>query len=589
MFGLARHRWVLLAITAVLFLTTDDRHPGVIADGRQMDWTAIAMTESGTIGQARARDLTVPRPGGDAVSRYGMAMSVAHIPAAVLAPVVERRNGAGSSQPLFLVAPFVFLLIASVAAADAARALGASIRGERVAIVLATLGSPLASYAAFDTSETLQAAALAIAFCASLRRQPVIAGFAAGIAVLTKSSLLFVAPSACLPLLAPTHLRQKQREPARSRSVLLRRAAMSFSVCLAVWLSLELTRFGRPLAGYAGEGFTHPFFDGLWRLLIGLNKGLLWYFPAIVAVAVSLGRRGRRPLVLAGGLIPLLGLLMMSAGWWAWDGAFGWGPRLLVPAVPMLASIAALELERWPRAAAKALLAASVVVNVPPLLQHPVVSMQQELGQPWPEVPAAIAMQVPFFARRHDGSTWRVVPHVITSRHLRQTPFVTLPLGFAAEPQWRTWGAGFFPTNLERTYGRVYDAGLADQVLRAQQLRDLALAERLTRKLLALAPDGFADALMMETFRLGKREQEAVAYLTGLPLERRQHPAINVVLALWERDRGSESTARAFLTSSASAFPDSAVQAAITSPLSAWPADFATITEDISLQIPPGK
>jgi len=106
---------------------------------------------------------------------------------------------------------------------------------------------------------------------------------------------------------------------------------------------------------------------------------------------------------------------------------------------------------------------------------------------------------------------------------------------------------------------------------------------------LTLAPDGFADALMMETFRLGQREQDAVSYLTGLPLERRSHPAINVVLALWERDRGSESTARAFLQSSGQAFPDSPVQTALTSPLSAWPSDFATMTEDVALQIPSAK
>jgi hypothetical protein len=246
-------------------------------------------------------------------------------------------------------------------------------------------------------------------------------------------------------------------------------------------------------------------------------------------------------------------------------------------------------MQRWRGAAAGVLLGASVLLNTPPLLQHPVVSMEQELAQPWPPVPAEAAMQVPFFARQQDGATWRVVPHLVSSRIAARSPLIALPRAFLASPQWRWFGEGFSPTEAERSYGRVYDAGLTDQVLRAQHVRDLALADQLTRKLLSLAPDGFADALMMETFRLEKREQEAVTYLTGLPVERRRHPAINVVLALWERDRGSEPTARAFLGSSAGAFANSPVQRAVIAPLSEWPSDFATMTEDVSLQISAGK
>src|SRR6185437_10405893 len=55
----ARALWWAVALTAlVLLLTVDDRYPGAIADGRQMAWTAIAITETGEIGQARGRDFT---------------------------------------------------------------------------------------------------------------------------------------------------------------------------------------------------------------------------------------------------------------------------------------------------------------------------------------------------------------------------------------------------------------------------------------------------------------------------------------------------------------------------------------------------
>ena len=50
--------WAVTLTALVLLLTVDDRYPGAIADGRQMAWTAIAITETGEIGQARGRDFT---------------------------------------------------------------------------------------------------------------------------------------------------------------------------------------------------------------------------------------------------------------------------------------------------------------------------------------------------------------------------------------------------------------------------------------------------------------------------------------------------------------------------------------------------
>ena len=128
-------------------------------------------------------------------------------------------------------------------------------------------------------------------------------------------------------------------------------------------------------------------------------------------------------------------------------------------------------------------------------------------------------------------------------------------------------------------------AGLTDQVLRAQSLRSLVRAERLARKLIELAPNGYADALLMETFRLSNRRSEAVQYLNSLSRDRRQHPAINVVLALFERDSRNEESAQAFLSSVVENFRDSPVERALSQPLAQWPPDFASITKDDRLQV----
>jgi hypothetical protein len=131
----------------------------------------------------------------------------------------------------------------------------------------------------------------------------------------------------------------------------------------------------------------------------------------------------------------------------------------------------------------------------------------------------------------------------------------------------------------------VFDAALADQVLRAQQLRQRDRALELARTFEAIAPSGFADALLLESFRLLERKSDAIDWLTHLPVERRQHPAINVVLALWDRDDGKDDEARALLRSSAASYPGAPLQRALDSPLSGWPADFAAMTADPSLEV----
>ncbi|HEX5475951.1 MAG TPA: hypothetical protein VFX12_14930 [Vicinamibacterales bacterium] len=610
------HAWLLLLVALVLWGTTDDREVGLIADGRQMIFTAVAVSETGSLGQARDRDLTVRRPEGDSVSRYGLGMSFAQVPAAALAPAVERRLGAGSSQPLFLIAPWCFLFAAALLAGMAARELGAGLAGQQFAILLATLASPLGSYVGTALSEPLQAAALIGAFTSALiaRRTSrpgaaVMAGACVGIAILTKSSLAVVAPLTLLPMVTPT--------PRRRR--LLALAGGGLLPIVAVWLWFEVARFGRPFASYAGEGFTHPFVDGLWRLLAGPDKGLLLYFPAL-AVAVVAGTRTWRDRAAResalGALLPFVALLALAAPWWAWHGVDGWGPRLLVPAVPLLGALAAVEIARWPRPAAYVLVAASIAINLPPLLQNPTPVVRYMWQCAWPSDPA-IALRVPRFARRDQDGRTLVPPDQVLATVPSASPFVVLPWFWNASrgnppaiaaqlqrppwssarpdivpvpplspaeaekiarpPRWNFWGRGFAPA--ARPFA-VYDSALADQVIRAQELRRTDVALRLARKYLDLAPSGFADALLLECYRLLRRRADAVAWLTSLPTERRLEPAINVVLALWDRDDGKEEQARALLRSAAAAYPNSPLQSALDAPLSAWPSDFGSMTSN---------
>jgi hypothetical protein len=370
-------------------------------------------------------------------------MSFAQVPAALAAPTVERRFGAGSSQPLFLIAPFVFVLSATILCGLTVRLLGGGLVAQRVALILVTLGSPLGAYATTDYSESLQAAALMCAYWAAIASTrdsrtsglwlAIVAGTACGIAVLTKSALLVVAPFALLPLgnAKPGVLSSKKYSRLRISG------ALSFAAVLALWASLDFARFGHLLGGYAGERFSHPFFDGLWRLTIGPNKGLLWYFPALVAAVIALVRiirlRDSRQLAeIAGPFLCLPALLAIASPWWAWHGDDGWGPRLLVAAIPLVAVWAAMEIASWSRVLRIGILAVSVLVNLPPLLQHPTPVFTYRASSAWPAVDEKTAGGLPRFAQRIEAGRPVVVPDFILSTVPSASPFVLLPWFFRA-------------------------------------------------------------------------------------------------------------------------------------------------------------
>ncbi len=288
-------RVALLGVALVLVVFTDDRHVGGVADGRQMIRTAVAISETGEIGQARDTDFTVPRSGGDAISRFGMGFSLLQVPAAWLAPRIESVRGPASSQFLFVLVPLTAVLVAAWAAARSALLLGAPPSAAASAVLLASIASPLGSYAAMEFSEPVQAAALGLAFAAALasagrddrigRRLAVGAGAAAGLAVLTKSSLVAVAPWTLLPLLAASDQRR-----SLSKTVA---AACGAAPFLALWLAFELVRFDRLFGGYPDDRFTNNFFDGLWRITLGPNSGLVLFYPAAILAAAWAWRTTR--------------------------------------------------------------------------------------------------------------------------------------------------------------------------------------------------------------------------------------------------------------------------------------------------------
>lgn len=627
--GKASNRWLLgatLSALAVLALLVDDRHVGAIADGRQMIRTAVALAATGQIGQAAGFDFTLPRPQGDAVSRFGMGFSLAQVPAAWLAPRIERSLGPGSSQSLFLLAPWLCVGLAGYLAGRLAQLLGAPPSQTAVAVVVSALASPLGAYAQLEFSEPLQAVLLAGALTASLSEalaggsslRSVGAGLAVGSAVLTKSSLVVVAPWLLLPLWARADLAK-----TRSRLGL---ALLGASVPLSLWIYWELERFGRLFGGYADDRFTHPLVDGVWRLLFGWNRGLLWFFPALAlalwALARTLSAQERQPTVRGaaawGTVLAALGLLLPAATYWGWHGLEGWGPRLLVAAVPLLSAWAVLASEQrrsgpWILAAVFGL---GLLSNLPPWWIHPTPVASYLMNLAWPEVPVEEAARLPRYARRPGSQPGRerVVPFEVLEREAAANPWRTYRwLGRLARlsdpaltqgllfPPWRErlpglvpespWPEGvarllvprprpgFLGRSLTRSngpYGRVYLEALTDQVARASALGELELAWKLQRIREGISLDPEAVVWHLELLRQGGRWAELEQYLDSRPPEQLGEPALVLVLALAERDRGRETRARELLQSVAPALAGTRAAQALGQPIERWPRSVAT-------------
>lgn len=123
-----------------------------------------------------------------------------------------------------------------------------------------------------------------------------------------------------------------------------RRGLLAFcagpALAVAVTLAYNLVRFGSAFdTGYSAavQGFGIPLVMGLYGLVFSAGKGILWYSPALAFAALGAGRfRARHPrewnLVLWTTALHLVFYGVQQS----WDGDWCWGPRYLLPCLPLL-------------------------------------------------------------------------------------------------------------------------------------------------------------------------------------------------------------------------------------------------------------
>ncbi|MBI5564946.1 MAG: hypothetical protein HY870_08630 [Chloroflexi bacterium] len=137
---------------------------------------------------------------------------------------------------------------------------------------------------------------------------------------------------------------------------------------------MNWSRYGSPLIfGFSAlqhTTFNTPLLLGLYGLLLSPGKGLLFYNPIVWAGLiglVSMWRRRRAEAVL------LILIIVAEIGFFAvyefWTGGWNWGPRYILPIVPLLILAAGAWVQANPtrvrRASVGALIVIGVAVNLP--------------------------------------------------------------------------------------------------------------------------------------------------------------------------------------------------------------------------------
>ena len=216
---------------------------------------------------------------------------------------------------------------------------GAGVRASLAVALLIGLASPLWLYARLDATEGLQSLALtgALYFLSLGLRSPhgrardLAAGACYALAIVTKLFNTILLPAFVL-FYAVTWRRRSWRGP--------------IGFLLPVGLALLATgvynsmRFGSPLdTGYdlSDERFSQAMIPGALSMLFSPCYGLVLFWPAVLLAAAGARRQFERfpeeSLLI---LSIFLTLLCAYATWWAYQG-FYYGPRFVVPAIPLLA------------------------------------------------------------------------------------------------------------------------------------------------------------------------------------------------------------------------------------------------------------
>jgi len=289
-------------------------------------------------------------PDGSVYAKFGIGMSL------VMAPAVFTRRvlslGVGDQHTAELLGVLVMHAVPSLIGALTfwmllllGRAIGLSERAALLGAAAAIFTTFAWTYFRVFYSEGLMtlcatgAVAMAVRARDGSWRDAALAGMFGGLALLTKPTGGLVLGCAGLAILL-----WRGFKPA----VICGLGALPL---VAVTLWFNAVRSGNPLSfGYTSGidafGFSTPLYEGLYGLALSPGKGIAFYAPLAIAGAWAWRALPGRRLVYA----LCAAQILLIAVWWSWHGAESWGPRLIVPIIPLLTLPAGAwlaEKRRW--------------------------------------------------------------------------------------------------------------------------------------------------------------------------------------------------------------------------------------------------
>jgi hypothetical protein len=346
--------------------------------------TAEAVVERGQLNIPYAEGGTLTWRDGRSYSKYGIGLPLYYIPIVAVSRPLSRITGLPKPEMTWFLISFAnipFAILTLIFFARLLRLLGIPEIHAGLLVVALGLGTLAWPYAVSDLSEAMQMSLLMLAVYGVIRRsKPALlaGGFAFAWLILVK--LIYV-------VFLPVFAIYLSTRPGELRDRLKTLASFTFpflvGCCFLAWLNV--VRFGSPLeSGYGSEsGRFYP--SQLWhtipKLLVSFDKGMFVFCPILILGVLGwkdFFQRRRAEAMLCLALIVVS--LIWAASWWSWYGGWSWGPRLLVPTIPLWLLPGAFLLERVQSRRRLAIFAAVTLVSI--ILQVPgVLVKDQEIHQ----------------------------------------------------------------------------------------------------------------------------------------------------------------------------------------------------------------
>ena len=414
------HLLLFLTICIGYLATISDGYWGWISDGREMFETAVSLHE---FGELRIPSEPSAQSGNPAeterFAKYGTGLPIVEQLPLLFAAPLERALGEGRSNVLFPLTNMFLTALTAYLVGLCLRDLGFAYRTSVMAAVGFGFGTFAWPYISYDFSEPLQSLCLLASFWFVIRAvaptppsRPFLslAGFALGFAVLTKAFLLILIPSYAVYL----WLKLRERRLASFAWFTLPLGVLGVSLAV-----LNQYRFGSIFDfgyGNLSSQFSTPFLTGLYGLLLSPNKGLVFYAPLTLLIPFSLWRMRKSHRCEVIFFVCVIGLyLLPTAKWWSWEGGTSWGPRLLLPIVPLLVITTALLLDsvRWSVIPFVACVAAGIGINSLGLSMY-FLAWNHVVGLHQTRIPLEVTGRPAHEYTEQDGKRW-FYPFIATS------------------------------------------------------------------------------------------------------------------------------------------------------------------------------